>query len=143
MARTATTADIFNALGDESRRSILETLAARDATVTDLAARLHMPQPQLSKHLKVLREVDVVRCRQAGRQRIYRLHEPALEPLHTWLTRLTAAVNEHYDRLDDYLHELQQDALHGNGSDDNNDNDNDNDDDDGINTDSNHTHKDD
>jgi hypothetical protein len=51
----------------------------------------------------------VVRCRHAGRHRVYRLHEPALQPLHTWLTRLTAAVNEHYDRLDDYLHELQTD----------------------------------
>jgi DNA-binding transcriptional ArsR family regulator len=112
MARAATTADIFNALGDESRRTILDVLAAHDATVTDLAARLHMPQPQLSKHLKVLREVDVVRCRQAGRQRIYRLHEPALQPLHTWLTRLTATVNEHYDRLDDYLHDLQHQPLH-------------------------------
>jgi DNA-binding transcriptional ArsR family regulator len=107
MARASTTADIFNALGDESRRSILELLAARDATVTELVDRLQMPQPQLSKHLKVLRDVDVVRCRHAGRHRIYRLHEPALDPLHTWLTQLTTTVNEHYDRLDDYLHELQ------------------------------------
>jgi DNA-binding transcriptional ArsR family regulator len=107
MARASTTADIFNALGDESRRTILEVLAAGDATVTELVDGLHLPQPQLSKHLKVLREVDVVRCRHAGRRRIYRLHEPALRPLQTWLSQLTASVNEHYDRLDDYLHELQ------------------------------------
>jgi DNA-binding transcriptional ArsR family regulator len=111
MARASTTADIFNALGDESRRSILEHLAIGAATVTELGDRLHMAQPQLSKHLKVLRDVDVVRCRRAGRHRIYRLHEPALQPLHTWLTRLTATVNEHYDRLDDYLHELQPDPT--------------------------------
>jgi DNA-binding transcriptional ArsR family regulator len=117
MARAATTSDVFNALGDPTRRTILESLAARDATVTELVGRLHLPQPQLSKHLKVLREVDVVRCRQAGRQRIYRLHEPALAPLQTWLTRLTAAVNEHYDRLDDYLHELQHDNAHDNDKD--------------------------
>jgi DNA-binding transcriptional ArsR family regulator len=107
MARASTTADIFNALGDESRRTILEVLAAGDATVTELVDGPHLPQPQLSKHLKVLREVDVVRCRHAGRRRIYRLHEPALRPLQTWLSQLTASVNEHYDRLDDYLHELQ------------------------------------
>jgi DNA-binding transcriptional ArsR family regulator len=112
MARAATTSDVFNALGDPSRRTILESLAARDATVTELGERLHMAQPQLSKHLKVLREVDVVRCEQAGRRRIYRLHEPALAPLQTWLTRLTATVNEHYDRLDDYLHELQDNDAH-------------------------------
>jgi DNA-binding transcriptional ArsR family regulator len=108
MARAATTSDVFNALGDPSRRTILETLAARDATVTELVDRLHMPQPQLSKHLKVLREVDVVRCEHAGRQRIYRINEPALAPLQAWLAQLTATVNEHYDRLDDFLHELQR-----------------------------------
>lgn len=107
MARASTTADVFNALGDRSRRSILESLAGREATVSELVDRLHMPQPQLSKHLKVLREVDVVRCRTAGRHHVYQLHQPALEPLQTWLTHLTAQVNEHYDRLDDYLHELQ------------------------------------
>jgi DNA-binding transcriptional ArsR family regulator len=110
MARAATTSDVFNALGDPSRRTILESLAARDATVTELADRLRLPQPQLSKHLKVLREVDVVHCRQVGRQRIYRLHEPALAPLQMWLTRLTATVNEHYDRLDDHLHDLQREG---------------------------------
>lgn len=108
MARAATTADVFNALGDRSRRSILESLAAHEASVGDLADRLQLAQPQVSKHLKVLRDVDLVRCRTHGRQRVYRVHGPALAPLQTWITRLTQTVNEQYDRLDDYLQELQR-----------------------------------
>lgn len=107
MARACTTADIFNALGDQSRRDLLEVLASGESTVGELSGRLHLPQPQTSKHLKVLRDVDLVRCRTVGRHRHYRLHEPALQPLQDWLGRLTAAVNSHYDRLDDYLHQLQ------------------------------------
>jgi DNA-binding transcriptional ArsR family regulator len=108
MARAATTSDIFNVLGDGHRRAILDALAEGETTVTALVDRLALPQPQVSKHLKVLREVDVVRCRHQGRHRMYRVHGPALAPLQSWLTRLTAAVNEHYDRLDDYLDELQR-----------------------------------
>lgn len=108
MARAATTADVFNALGDQRRRSILESLAGQEATVGDLVDRLHLTQPQVSKHLKVLREVDLVRCATHGRQRVYRVHGPALAPLETWISRLTQTVNAQYDRLDDYLHQLQR-----------------------------------
>jgi DNA-binding transcriptional ArsR family regulator len=107
MARAATTTDVFNALGDTSRRDILDVIGGREVTVTDIVEGLGLGQPQVSKHLKVLRDVGVVRCRTAGRNRLYRVHPPALDPLQTWLTRLTVAVNEHYDRLDDYLTELQ------------------------------------
>jgi DNA-binding transcriptional ArsR family regulator len=108
MARAATTTDVFNALGDGCRRDILDVIATGEATVGDIVDRLALPQPQISKHLKVLRAVDVVRCRSVGRHRLYRVHGPALQPLQTWLERLTTAVNEHYDRLDDYLVELQR-----------------------------------
>lgn len=108
MARAATTTDVFNAVGDESRRGILDALATGEASVGDLVARLGVAQPHVSKHLKVLRDVDLVRCRTVGRQRLYRVHRPGLAPLQSWLTELTTAVNEHYDRLDDYLHELQR-----------------------------------
>jgi DNA-binding transcriptional ArsR family regulator len=108
MARLATTTDVFNALGDGSRRQILETLSLGEAAVGEIVDRLGLGQPQVSKHLKVLREVDLVRCRSAGRSRVYRVHPPALRPLQTWLARLTADVNEHYDRLDDFLVEMQR-----------------------------------
>ncbi|MGZ8735327.1 MAG: ArsR/SmtB family transcription factor [Acidimicrobiia bacterium] len=77
----------------------------------DLAERLHLEQPQVSKHLKVLREVDLVRCRTVGRRRLYRVNGPALRPLRDWVRRYEALVNAHYDRLDDYLVELQRSDL--------------------------------
>lgn len=107
MARQATTADVFNAVGDASRRDLLDVLAGREATVGELADRLGLTQPQASKHLRVLRDVDLVRCRADGRRRVYRIHGPAFAPLQSWLSTLTASINEHYDRLDDYLDTLQ------------------------------------
>lgn len=105
MARQRTTADVFNAVGDARRREILDVLAGGEATVGELVDRLELSQPQASKHLRVLRDVDLVRCRTHGRRRVYRIHQPAFAPLQTWLTRLSASINEHYDRLDDYLHD--------------------------------------
>jgi DNA-binding transcriptional ArsR family regulator len=108
MARAATTTDAFNALGDVCRRQILETLSLGEADVGEITARLDLGQPQVSKHLRVLRDVGLVRCRSDGRRRMYRVHPPALQPLQTWLARLTADINAHYDRLDDYLAEMQR-----------------------------------
>jgi DNA-binding transcriptional ArsR family regulator len=108
MPRAATTSDVFNAVGDASRRSLLDALATGDATVGELVDRLELPQPVVSKHLRVLRDVGLVRCRTHGRHRTYRVDPAALAPLHTWLQRLTVAVNDHYDRLDSYLDDLQR-----------------------------------
>ena len=111
MARTATRTDVFNAIGDPARRALLDELARGEATVGDLAHRLGRPQPQVSKHLAVLRDVDAVRCRSHGRHRVYAIHPAGLAPLTGWLARLTADVNAHLDRLDDYLHELATDPA--------------------------------
>ncbi len=107
MARAATTTDPFNAVGDRTRRELLARLAAGEATVGELVVELRCPQPQVSKHLRVLREVDLVRSRTVGRERVYSLHAAGLAPLQSWLTELTAVIDARYDRLDDYLHELQ------------------------------------
>jgi DNA-binding transcriptional ArsR family regulator len=104
----STTTDVFSALGEERRRAILEVLLAGEAPVNELVARLALPQPTVSKHLRVLRSVGLVRCRTAGRQRLYRVHGPALEPLHEWVSRFEQLWNERLDRLDTYLTELQQ-----------------------------------
>lgn len=113
MAPNAVATDVFSVIGDESRRRILEVLATREATVGELVALLERPQPQVSKHLGVLREAGAVRCRPDGRTRIYRLDRAALAPLAGWLDRLTADVNERYDRLDDYLDEIQHPEREG------------------------------
>ncbi len=86
-------------------------LVGREVAVGELVDELDLGQPQVSKHLKVLRAVDLVRCRTDGRRRLYRLNGPALAPVQHWLERYTAAVNEHYDRLDDYLATLQRTAA--------------------------------
>jgi DNA-binding transcriptional ArsR family regulator len=109
MARAATTADVFNAVAERRRRDLLDALHDGDATVGELVDRLDLPQPVVSKHLKVLRDVDLVRPRTIGRTRVYTLNDAALAPLHDWLARYERAVNERLDRLDDYLAELQHD----------------------------------
>ena len=108
VSRAPTTSDAFNAVAESSRRDILDALAGGEVAVGDLAARLHLTQPQVSKHLGVLRTVDLVRCRTVGRQRFYRVNALALKPIHEWLRAYEGLWNERLDRLDDYLAELQQ-----------------------------------
>lgn len=107
MARAATTSDVFNAVAEERRREILGALADGEAAVGDLVERLGLGQPQVSRHLGVLRRVDLVRCRAAGRQRLYRVNGAALEPIHHWLRTFERQWDDRLDRLDDLLGELQ------------------------------------
>jgi DNA-binding transcriptional ArsR family regulator len=107
MARTATTADAFNAVAEASRRDLLDALGAEEATVGELVEQLGLSQPQVSKHLGVLRAVDLVRVRVDGRHRWYRVNGPALKPIHDWVRTFERTWNERLDRLDDLLVELQ------------------------------------
>ena len=84
MARAATTSDVFNAIAEPQRRQILVLLRAGERPVTELAQQLGMTQPGASKHLRVLREVGLVRDRQAGKQRLYDLEARGLRPVHEW-----------------------------------------------------------
>ncbi len=106
--RAATTSDVFNAVAEPRRRALLDLLAEGEASVGDVVARLDLPQPLVSKHLRVLREVDLVRSRTAGRQRRYRLNAAALRPIHDWVGSFEDLWNERLDQLDDYLSELQR-----------------------------------
>ena len=108
MARAATTSDVFNAVAEVRRRDILDRLAVGEATVGELVDDLALAQPQVSKHLKVLTEVGLVDVTADGRHRRYRLVAPALAPLQQWLSRYEQMINARYDRLDDYLAELQR-----------------------------------
>jgi DNA-binding transcriptional ArsR family regulator len=107
MARTATTADAFNAVAEASRRDLLDALGAEEATVGELVEQLGLSQPQVSKQLGVLRAVDLVRVRVDGRHRWYRVNGPALTPIHDWVRTFERTWNERLDRLDDLLVELQ------------------------------------
>jgi DNA-binding transcriptional ArsR family regulator len=109
MARAATTTDAFNAVAEPRRRQILDLLAGGEASVSDLVARLGMAQPQVSKHLRVLREVGLVEVRDAGRQRMYRLNGRSLKPIHDWVSTYERSWNERFEQLDVLLDELKED----------------------------------
>jgi DNA-binding transcriptional ArsR family regulator len=107
VARTATTTDAFNAVAESSRRQLLDALGPGEATVGELVERLGFTQPQVSKHLGVLRAVDLVSVRADGRHRWYRVNGPALKPVHDWVRSFEQTWNTRLDRLDDLLAELQ------------------------------------
>ena len=117
MSRAATTTDAFNAIAEANRREILSLLANGEAAVGDLVERLRLTQPQVSKHLGVLRQVDLVRCRTVGRSRVYRVNAPALRPVHDWLSAFSAEWNERLDRLDHVLDDIPDELDHVNAND--------------------------
>ena len=117
MARAATTADAFNAVAEPRRRQILDALAGGERPVNDLVAMLGLGQPQVSKHLKVLREVGAVEVRRNGRQRLYRLNGEALKPIHDWVKDYERTWSERFDAMDEVLRELKSKES-GDGSDD-------------------------
>jgi DNA-binding transcriptional ArsR family regulator len=107
VARSATTSDVFNALADASRRRLVDAIGDGEATVGELVDRLGINQPQVSKHLAVLKAVGVVSVRVDGRHRWYRVNGPALKPIHEWVRTFERTWNDRLDRLDDLLGELQ------------------------------------
>jgi DNA-binding transcriptional ArsR family regulator len=108
MARAATTSDAFNAIAEPQRRDILVLLRTGERPVTDLADALGMTQSRASKHLRVLREVGLVRDRKAGKQRLYGLDVRGLRPVHEWTGGFERFWNESFDRLDEYVQDLKQ-----------------------------------
>ena len=108
MARAATTADVFNAVAEPRRREILDVLSGGERHVSDLVRLLGLAQPQVSKHLRVLRIVGAVDVRDDGRQRLYSLNGEALKPIHDWVKRYERSWSERFDRLDAVLEQLKQ-----------------------------------
>ena len=117
MARAATTADAFNAVAEPRRRAILDLLAGGERPVNQLVRELGLAQPQVSKHLRVLREVGAVDVREDGRQRRYRLNGVALKPIHDWVKEYERTWTERFELLDVVLEELKE-KEEGDGSDD-------------------------
>jgi DNA-binding transcriptional ArsR family regulator len=108
VARAATTSDVFNAIAEPQRRQILLLLRAGERPVTELAQELGMTQPGASKHLRVLRDVGLVRHRRAGKQRLYGLDARGLRPVHEWTGGFERFWNGSLDRLEEYVHDLGQ-----------------------------------
>ena len=108
VARSSTTSDVFNAIAEAHRREVLDALIAGEKAVGEIVKDLSMSQPQVSKHLRVLSEVGLVRCRAEGRRRLYRLEPARLRPLQQWLAKYEQAWNDRMDRVDACIKELQQ-----------------------------------
>jgi DNA-binding transcriptional ArsR family regulator len=108
VARAATTTDAFNAMAEPRRRQIVDALAGGERPVNDLVDLLGIAQPQVSKHLRVLREVGAVDVRDLGRQRLYRLNGRALKPIHDWVKNFEDSWSERFEQLDAVLEDLKQ-----------------------------------
>lgn len=108
MARAATTSDAFNAVAEPRRRQILDLLAQGERSVNDLVSQLHLRQPLVSKHLRVLRQVGLVQVREVGRQRMYGLNGPELKPIHDWVKNYEQLWTKRFERLDDVLDDLKK-----------------------------------
>jgi DNA-binding transcriptional ArsR family regulator len=108
MARAATTTDAFNAVAEPRRRAILDLLAGGERPVGELVRELRLAQPQVSKHLRVLREVGAVDVREDGRRRLYRLNGPALKPIHDWVKEYERTWTDRFELIDAVLDELKK-----------------------------------
>jgi DNA-binding transcriptional ArsR family regulator len=108
MARAATTTDAFNAVAEPRRREILDLLATGERPVNEIVATLGLAQPQVSKHLRVLREVGLVEVRDEGRQRMYRLNGRSLKPIHDWVKAYERAWEARFEAMDEVLEDLKR-----------------------------------
>jgi DNA-binding transcriptional ArsR family regulator len=108
MARTPTTHDPFNAVAEPKRRQILEMLGSEELPVNEIVERLGWPQPMVSKHLGVLKQVGLVSERKVGRQRMYRVNAERLKPIFDWVKPFERIWSERFDRLDEVLREIQK-----------------------------------
>jgi DNA-binding transcriptional ArsR family regulator len=105
----------FQALADPTRRAILAQLAAGERSVTELAAPFDMSLPGISKHLKVLEHAGLITRSRDAQWRPCRLEPKALMTVDTWLDDYRRLWNERFDRLEEYLRELQAKPAHAKG----------------------------
>ncbi|HEY6731272.1 MAG TPA: metalloregulator ArsR/SmtB family transcription factor [Solirubrobacterales bacterium] len=114
MSRMPTTADAFNAVAEPRRRQILDLLVGGERQVNDLVEATGLGQPQVSKHLRVLREVGAVHSREQGRRRLYRVDPEALRPIFDWVSPYQRLWEERFEQLDDVLTDLKEAEGDGN-----------------------------
>ena len=108
MARAATTTDVFNAIAEPRRREIVDLLADGERAVGDLVRELGLAQPQVSKHLRVLKAVGLVDVRDHGRQRLYSLNGESLKPIHDWVKNYEQLWSDRFELIDDVLRDLEE-----------------------------------
>jgi DNA-binding transcriptional ArsR family regulator len=101
-------ADSFGVLAEPTRRRILDCLRASESSVADLVTALGVPQPTVSKHLRVLRDTGFVSCRTAAQQRIYRLEPGPMRTAYEWLAPYRSLWAHHLDALERHLDQQEQ-----------------------------------
>lgn len=112
MARLATTYDVFNAIAEPARRDVLALLAKGEHAVGAIVTALQLAQPTVSKHLRVLAEVGLVRARQAGRQRVYSVNADGLKPIHAWASQFEALWDKQLQSIKALAEEKARRATH-------------------------------
>lgn len=110
VARSATTSDAFNAIAEPQRRRILNFLTHGEYSVNEIAEALDMRQPQASKHLRVLKQVGLVRVRGSGQQRLYSLESEGLKPVRDWVVTFEQFWSDSYDRLEEIVQQRNNTA---------------------------------
>jgi DNA-binding transcriptional ArsR family regulator len=103
---------LWTALTEPNRFHIVELLRDGALTVGEITERLGLQQPQVSKHLKVLSEAGMVEVQAQANRRIYQLRREPFQELESWLHSFRHLWEERFDRLDDYLQELQATEQH-------------------------------
>ena len=98
---------LWTVLADPNREQIVEMLRDGPLTVGEITRRLGIRQPQVSKHLKVLSEAAIVEVQPQANRRIYKLRREPFQELESWLQSFRRLWEERFDRLDDYLQEIQ------------------------------------
>lgn len=107
MPRVKTTHDVFSAIGEPKRRAIIEQLVHKQMTVNELVCMMQWPQPTVSKHLKVLKEVNLVTETKVGRYRYYRVVASELRPIQEWIHQFEKYWGGTLDQLESYLTDMQ------------------------------------
>lgn len=107
MARLKTTHDVFSAIGEPKRRILIEQLVLKEMSVNELVDIVQWPQPVVSKHLSVLRQVRIVSERRQGRHRLYRIQPKEFRPIQEWMHQFEKYWGNSLDQLDTYLTEIQ------------------------------------
>ena len=108
MARLKTTHDVFSAIGEPKRRILIEQLALNEMTVNELVNIVQWPQPVVSKHLSVLKQVRIVSERKRGRYRLYRIQPEEFRPIQEWMHQFEKYWGNTLDQLESYLTEVKE-----------------------------------
>jgi DNA-binding transcriptional ArsR family regulator len=113
MPRAATSSDVWNAVAEPHRREILELLAPDERSVGDVVGALGLAQPSVSKHLRVLRSVGLVRSRRDGRRILYRTNTGAIMPLYEWAGTFERYWGEQLRRIKERAESTHRSGLAG------------------------------